>query len=112
MEEWINSSDCEGTDDIEMIVDKEQVSVVDNGNVSGAERPVVVSSATARPLVKVPHFMATRKRKIQEQSNCVQDIFEIFKLQMLERQADKKEAEERRMKEREAAERQREEDRQ
>ena len=66
MEERINSSDCEGTDNVEIIVDEEQVLEVDNGSVASAERPVVVSSATARPLVKVPLFMATRKRKIQE----------------------------------------------
>ncbi len=67
------------------------------------ESPATVSTSTVRPLVKVPLLLSDRKRKTLQEENSLQDILEVFKLQMLQMQEDKKEADERQLQEREDA---------
>ncbi len=111
MDERINSSDCETNDDVETLAESSDGPPDnDNNRSTSAESPAAAANSTNRPLVKLPLLLSARKRKSVEEENSLQDILQVFKLQMLQMQQDKKEANERRLQEREEARRIREED--
>ncbi len=106
MEEHINLTDSKTNNNLEILAESSDGPPnIDNNSSTSPESPSAVSTSTARPLVKVPLILSARRRKSLEEENSLQDILQVFKLQVLQMQQDRKEADERRLQEREEAQR-------
>ena len=94
------ASDCEGDDNLEVVdeVSKEgkPKEDTDNNSITSVESRTSKSASTAKLLVKMPLSLASRKRKSSSDKDDLQDIKEILKIQVLQREKDREDERRRR----------------